>query len=69
MMSRTSLVSGMLLAACIGGGPVQAGMATRPDIRLVLQITADGLRADLLARYQASFGKAGPGIDARTIHR
>jgi predicted AlkP superfamily pyrophosphatase or phosphodiesterase len=29
------------------------------DIRLVLQITVDGLRADLLNRYQAGFGKDG----------
>lgn len=30
-----------------------------PDIRLVLQITVDGLRADLLGRYAKSFGKGG----------
>ncbi len=29
------------------------------DIKLVLQITVDGLRADLLNRYQAGFGKGG----------
>jgi predicted AlkP superfamily pyrophosphatase or phosphodiesterase len=30
-----------------------------PEIRLVLQITVDGLRGDLLNRYQESFGKDG----------
>jgi len=30
-----------------------------PDIKLVLQITVDGLRADLLNRYQASFVEGG----------
>ena len=29
------------------------------EIRLVLQITVDGLRADLLARYRKSFGDGG----------
>jgi hypothetical protein len=30
-----------------------------PEIKLVLQITVDGLRGDLLNRYQAGFGKDG----------
>jgi len=29
------------------------------DIRLVLQLTIDGLRADLLSRYSDSFGEGG----------
>jgi len=32
---------------------------TSQDIKLVLQITVDGLRADLLNRYQVGFGKDG----------
>ena len=36
-----------------------AGTDTEKDIRLVLQITVDGLRADLLNRYRAEFGKGG----------
>jgi predicted AlkP superfamily pyrophosphatase or phosphodiesterase len=30
-----------------------------PEIKLVLQITVDGLRADLINRYRANFGKGG----------
>ncbi len=30
-----------------------------PEVRLVLQITVDGLRADLLNRYETGFGKSG----------
>ena len=32
---------------------------TKPDIRLVLQITIDGLRADLINRYEKGFGDGG----------
>jgi len=32
---------------------------TQPTVKLVLQITIDGLRADLINRYQAGFGKDG----------
>jgi predicted AlkP superfamily pyrophosphatase or phosphodiesterase len=32
---------------------------SEPDIRLVLQITVDGLRADLINRYENSFGEGG----------
>jgi predicted AlkP superfamily pyrophosphatase or phosphodiesterase len=35
------------------------GAGARSDIKLVLQITVDGLRADLLNRYKAGFGKDG----------
>jgi predicted AlkP superfamily pyrophosphatase or phosphodiesterase len=36
-----------------------ANAKTGPEIRLVLQITVDGLRADLLNRYRAGFGEDG----------
>jgi hypothetical protein len=36
-----------------------AESSSRPEIKLVLQITVDGLRADLLNRYANSFGKGG----------
>jgi predicted AlkP superfamily pyrophosphatase or phosphodiesterase len=49
----------MLLGSCVVGNITRANATPRQDIRLVLQITVDGLRADLLNRYQASFGKDG----------
>jgi len=49
----------MLLGTCVAGNATLANAQSRQDIRLVLQITVDGLRADLLNRYQASFGKDG----------
>ena len=39
-----------VLAILVGGTPVLANAQTSRDIRLVLQITVDGLRADLLNR-------------------
>jgi predicted AlkP superfamily pyrophosphatase or phosphodiesterase len=36
-----------------------ANAESRPEIRLVLQITVDGLRGDLLNRYGADFGEDG----------
>jgi predicted AlkP superfamily pyrophosphatase or phosphodiesterase len=32
---------------------------TKPEVRLVLQITIDGLRADLINRYEKGFGEGG----------
>jgi predicted AlkP superfamily pyrophosphatase or phosphodiesterase len=49
----------MLLGSCVAGNVTLASAQHKQDIRLVLQITVDGLRADLLNRYQASFGKDG----------
>jgi len=49
----------MLLGSCVAGNATLANAESRQDIRLVLQITVDGLRADLLNRYQASFSKDG----------
>ena len=49
----------MLLGSCVIGNATLVNAQPRQDIRLVLQLTVDGLRADLLNRYQASFGKDG----------
>ena len=49
----------MLLGSGVVGNIAAANEKARQDIKLVLQITVDGLRADLLNRYQASFGKDG----------
>jgi predicted AlkP superfamily pyrophosphatase or phosphodiesterase len=56
---RTSLLLIAVLAIFIGGNPTFSHAQPGQDIRLVLQITVDGLRADLLNRYQAGFGKDG----------
>ena len=47
------------MATLAVGNSSFANAQTRPDIRLVLQITVDGLRADLLNRYEDGFGKDG----------
>jgi len=49
----------MLVSSGGVGNITLANAQPRQDIRLVLQITVDGLRADLLNRYQAGFGKGG----------
>lgn len=49
----------MLLGSGVGGNVTLASAQPTQDIRLVLQITVDGLRGDLLNRYQAGFGKGG----------
>jgi len=41
------------------GNPADVQAQTRDDVRLVLQVTVDGLRADLLDRYRKGFGKGG----------
>jgi predicted AlkP superfamily pyrophosphatase or phosphodiesterase len=58
-MYRISLLITVALASLIGGNPTNANAQTRQDIRLVLQITIDGLRADLINRYENGFGKDG----------
>ena len=58
-MCRISLLLTVALATFIGGNSTNANAKTRQDIRLVLQITIDGLRADLINRYGAAFGKDG----------
>ena len=47
------------LATLIAGNFTIANAQSRPEVRLVLQITIDGLRADLINRYENGFGKDG----------
>jgi len=46
----------LAMLATIAGGPAAAAA---PDIRLIVQITVDGFRGDLLSRYGDSFGPDG----------
>ena len=47
------------LSIIVGGNSTNVNAQTSPGIRLVLQVTVDGLRGDLLNRYQAGFGEDG----------
>jgi predicted AlkP superfamily pyrophosphatase or phosphodiesterase len=47
------------LALLWAGSLTDGNAQTRPDVRLVLQITIDGLRADLINRYENGFGEGG----------
>jgi len=58
-MRRISLLLIVALATLIDGNFRIAKAQTGQDIRLVLQVTVDGLRADLLNRYKNGFGKGG----------
>jgi predicted AlkP superfamily pyrophosphatase or phosphodiesterase len=49
----------VVLALLMAGNFTYADAQTRPNVKLVLQITIDGLRADLLNRYGDGFGKGG----------
>ena len=49
----------ILLVTGLVGNVTLTHAKSKQDIRLVLQITVDGLRADLLNRYRAGFGKDG----------
>jgi predicted AlkP superfamily pyrophosphatase or phosphodiesterase len=49
----------VIMAILVGGNTALANTQPISNIRLVLQITVDGLRGDLLNRYQASLGKDG----------
>ncbi|PRY20085.1 type I phosphodiesterase/nucleotide pyrophosphatase [Aliiruegeria haliotis] len=48
-----------LLAASLVAGTIFAPAAHARDITLIVQITVDGLRGDLLSRYESSFGPDG----------
>ena len=58
-MRRHSLFFIAVLVILVGGNSTITNAQTRPEIRLILQITVDGLRGDLLNRYEAGFGKDG----------
>ena len=49
----------LCVSACVQPGAPELEEATRPAVRLVLQLTVDGLRADLLHRYRDRFGAGG----------
>jgi len=56
---RISLLLTVVLTTLIAGNFSIANAQSRPEVRLVLQITIDGLRADLINRYENGFGKDG----------
>lgn len=55
----TTLLFGVVMAILVGGNSTLANTESSPHIKLVLQITVDGLRGDLLNRYQSGFSKDG----------
>ena len=56
---RVSQIIMVVLTLLLAGNFTYADAQTGPEVRLVLQITIDGLRADLLNRYGDGFGKGG----------
>jgi predicted AlkP superfamily pyrophosphatase or phosphodiesterase len=58
-MCRISLLLTIGMAIVTVGSSTIVNAQTNAEIRLVLQITVDGLRGDLLNRYQAGFGNDG----------
>ncbi|MDH3998158.1 MAG: alkaline phosphatase family protein [Desulfuromonadales bacterium] len=53
-------LTALALVAIVTAGPVTSAQAQNaPEIKLVLQITVDGLRGDLIERYRAGFGEKG----------
>lgn len=61
MIARARSPAVALLAFLAVTGNVQAAQAERP-VKLVLQITVDQLRGDLLPRYRSRIGKGGFGL-------
>ena len=59
VLTLLSMVFIGLMLAMPATGPARADESERPDIRLVLQLTNDGLRADLLNRGTPHFGEGG----------
>jgi predicted AlkP superfamily pyrophosphatase or phosphodiesterase len=59
VLHRINLFLVAVLTLLVSGNFMVANAKTGPEIRLVLQVTVDGLRGDLLNRYQAGFGKDG----------
>ena len=49
----------IVLALPISGTFAAAHAQSRPNVKLVLQVTIDGLRADLIKRYEQGFGAGG----------
>jgi predicted AlkP superfamily pyrophosphatase or phosphodiesterase len=59
MMSRISCVFAMAVALLVTGVGNHADAQERSQVRLVLHITVDGLRGDLLERYKHRLGEGG----------
>jgi hypothetical protein len=59
MLQYSKLYLYLLISTIVSGNITLAHAEPENDIKLVLQITVDGLRADLINRYQKSFGKGG----------
>ena len=58
-MSRIGCLLAVTLMFVAVGNVARAPAQTKPKIKLVLQITVDGLRGDLLSRYGDRFGEGG----------
>ena len=58
-MRRISQIFVVALTFLIIGNLTDANAQTKSEVKLVLQVTVDGLRADLLNRYKNGFGKGG----------
>ena len=58
-MNRLSFLLAVAFALLVTGTADLAAARERSKVRLVLQITVDGLRGDLLNRYGDRFGKGG----------
>jgi predicted AlkP superfamily pyrophosphatase or phosphodiesterase len=58
-MSRIICVLSMAMVFLVAGAVGHADAQERPRVKLVLQITVDGFRGDLLNRYGDRFGKGG----------
>ncbi len=59
MFQSTWILLFTFIAFVAGGLITVAEAKTRPNVKLVLQITIDGLRGDLIQRYNKGFGKDG----------
>ncbi len=59
VICRISQIIMVVPALFLAGNFTDADAQTRPDVRLILQITIDGLRADLINRYENGFGEGG----------
>ena len=58
-INRVAATHFAAVALLLAAGISQASAQERPPIKLVLQITVDGLRGDLLSRYGDRFGAGG----------
>ena len=56
---RINQIVMVVLTLFLAGNFTDAKAQSKAEVRLVLQITIDGLRADLIKRYENGFGKSG----------